>query len=419
MTTAGGSPPRRGAWTRPPAVFLSLLLLTALPRVLETSGWLRRVELEAYNVFQGLADLRARVAATDRAPVVIVDIGDLPTRDGVTPRAALRRLLAALRDAGARTVGIDIDFSPDKGLFVAADDPAFFAYCRTLGIPVFLGVARTAGNGRDAWLGRPEDAPLAAGIVIPNVTGTVPEGGAPGPYPLRLPRLGDGPPDALPSLGFALATALDSNVESRLAQPSVFAEPFVERAIVQGTAIPEFTVDYSFVRRLQQASVATRWDSHLNLTSPIDRDAVAGRAVIIGDLAGASPGDIFHTAGFARDASGVLLHASAATTLIAGPLWVLKDRWRIALDIVMIVVVATGLLLTKPFKSAARKFVLSPLAWSSIAIVLAGGFAIWLARSHDILWLDWAPASPVLLLHAFLEAPREAATAEPHSEVSV
>src|SRR6266404_3601327 len=93
------------------------------------------------------------------SPVLVVDISELepePWKVGerwqrVTSREALRELVQAAADAGAKAIGVDIDFSPRLGRLIYPSDPRFFAVCQNLSqetsIPIRLGVFRWSSTG--------------------------------------------------------------------------------------------------------------------------------------------------------------------------------------------------------------------------------------------------------------------------------
>src|SRR5690349_681416 len=158
-------------WTR---VFVVLLPVMLAQRILEITPLKKTIESWAYRVLEGRLHANA-------SSVVIVDISDLrpvevndgPRKTVITPRRALDDIATALKCARAKAIAFDIDFSPDRNVFIGQDDPEYFARWRNAGIPVILGVARAAGGPPEAWLGSPEFARMAAGIVVPHATGTM------------------------------------------------------------------------------------------------------------------------------------------------------------------------------------------------------------------------------------------------------
>ena len=381
----------------PGLLFLLLIVVMRLVEAQASKNWL---ETQAYSVVQWGLGLFSHADG-----VVVVDIADLPPEKGVTPRRALLDLMTRLKDAGARAIGVDIDFSPENNLFVASDDPRFFEACRSFPIPVFLGVARTAGNGREAWLGKREFAPLAAGIVIPEASGTVTEAGAPGPYPLFIPRLDlEGSRDELPSMAMALASVVKPGVEHKLTTPGLISEPVVERMVIKGVSVPEFPVNYGFIRPLQHASILAKWDGAGKL-APIDH-AVAGQIVLIGDLKGSSQSDVFTTRGSAASASGVLIHASATLTLLNAPLSVLNEWVRAGVELALLL--WTGAAMGEPRKKLTPRQVrqVQRIRWGLAVALPIAAVSLF---AEGILWLDWLAVPVVAVVHSFLKRTEEPA----------
>ena len=398
MNRSPVSPRSGGSGRKPSKAFLSLLLLMLLQRGIESVGSFQKFELAGYNALQLLLDW----PSGPPVPIVVVDISDLPPKAGITPRPALLALLTTLKDAKARAVGIDIDFSPEHNVFVSPADPVFFAACRSLGIPVFLGVGRSAGSAREAWLGKREFADLAAAIVVPEASGTTGHGGAAGPYPVAIPQLGaDGIPAELRSMAVALASVSKPDIEDTLTTPGFFFEPIVERSVGQGRAIPEFTVDYSFIRRLRRTSVSPRWNAEGQLTTSFDAALLDGRLVLVGDLKGSSDADIFAVAGITGKASGVLLHASATMTLLQGPLRAFKEWLRTTIEIALLAIV--------PFclsqKVTSRRWRLFWMIAASSGIVAGAAALVLWAR---VLWFDWLPVLVLVVTHTLVELREDA-----------
>jgi CHASE2 domain-containing sensor protein len=412
MNKPAVSPRSSGSGRRPSKAFVSLLLLMLLQRGIESVGSLKAFELAGYNALQLLLDWSSQPPL----PVVIVDISDMPPEGGITPRTKLRELLTALttiKDARVLAIGIDIDFSPENNVFVSPEDPAFFEACRglgRLGIPVFLGVSRSAGSAREAWLGRREFADLAAAIVVPEASGTTGHGGAPGPYPVFIPRLGaDAVPAELRSMAVALASVSRPDIEDTLTTPDFFVDPIVEHSVGKGREIPEFTVDYSFIRRLRRTSVSPRWDAKGQLITAFDPGSLNDKLVLIGDLKGSSETDVFPVAGITGKASGVLVHASATMTLLQGPLRALKEWLRTAIEITLLVIVPFCLSRRERFRRWRRFW----LIFASISIVAGAGV---LLLSMRILWFDWLPVLVLLVTHMLVELREEASAKKTPSD---
>jgi len=427
------------AWRRTPSwlrVFVFLLPLMFAQRILELTSFEKTIESLAYRVLQ------ARLHA-DASKIVIVDISDLqavdvngvPQKDArqqdlMTPRAALDDLAMALTDACAKAIAFDIDFSPDRNVFIGQEDPQFFKRWSELGIPVFLGVARAAGGPPESWLGNPDFARMAAGIVVPHATGSVAENGMPGPYPVYIPRLeppgkndasrGD---DNLPTLAVALATAADGNLKRTLlgadSPLDAFTKTIADRPFGEGPNIPEFAVNYSSLDQLETTRILAKWDTNGRLAATNDWSSVADKLVLIGDVKGASADDTFHVAN-GQIASGVVHHAMATATLLSEPLRVFKPAARVVVDIVCITLVMAIVLplKRKPPRWIRRRFHISTnkrnyLWWPAakcLVILVLTAFGAWLVlRWGHVLWIDGFAVAAAGVLHAALDEPMETA----------
>lgn len=113
------------------------------------------------NMAQGLMD-EAAFEAGGRFLPVVVDISALhPDKRQRTDRKVLDLVVDELRRHGARAIGVDLVFDDIQG-----DDIGYFRKWIRHG-NVRIGIHRRALEGREAWLGRPEFAALAAGIAVP------------------------------------------------------------------------------------------------------------------------------------------------------------------------------------------------------------------------------------------------------------
>jgi CHASE2 domain-containing sensor protein len=412
-------------WRRMPRsakVFVSLFVLLTLQRALEITPMGDSLDSWGYD---GLQWLRGPVVPS----VVIVDISGLRQKDDITPRSSLQELVAALDDACAKAVAIDIDFSPDHNVFVGQDDPHVFESWNKLSMPVILGVERAAGGPRQAWLGRREFARLAAGIAVPYETGTLAEHGMlPGPYPVYIPRLEPRAPnepvgddDNLLTLAVALASTAKKDVAQTLMRQEslldVFTRSIAERPLgdATGPTIPQFAVDYSSIDRLEARTMFAIWDKDGHLTSANHWDSVNGHLVLVGDVKGAPAADTFRTPS-GKQASGVLHHAMATTTLLGKPLRVFRPAMREAANVACIALVATIILALKRWRK--DLWHLSPrvqkyLVWPAIKCVLILASTLALAATalyvFNVLWIDCLVLALGGMVDAFVEEPTTAA----------
>ena len=113
------------------------------------------------NLTHGPSDERDFEPGGRQLPVV-VDISRLhPNKKQPTDRRTLDLLITELRRHGARAIGLDLLFDDVEG--------SDFQYLKKWADHgnVRVGIYRRAAERRDAWLGRPEFASLAAGVAVP------------------------------------------------------------------------------------------------------------------------------------------------------------------------------------------------------------------------------------------------------------
>lgn len=106
-------------------------------------------------------------AGGERLPLV-VDISKFhPDKTKPTGRSELHTLITELEDANAKAIGVDLEFSESDSDSLVGEDYQYLAKWQRYG-NVRVGIYRRAVKPRDAWLGRPEFADLAAGIALPK-----------------------------------------------------------------------------------------------------------------------------------------------------------------------------------------------------------------------------------------------------------
>jgi CHASE2 domain len=317
-----GSKPR----SRRSALVVSISIMIALVVVktlCENMGKVR--ELEEWT-YQRLLKLIAAMGPTKRPQVLVIDIGEIKPerweRDGrsdvVTPREPLERLTQIFADLEARSIGIDVDFSPENERFVHPDDPESFK--RWLGlsekkkIPILLGVYRTY-NQPYKWLGDDSYMRLAALIGIPSI-----KSHDQAPHWMRVPN-----GTRLRSMSAGLA-GVDVNAGDSKSRWSwaVTSTSLVKRG--PDVESKETTIDYSPLPWIR-AEVLPVLDAG---TYAKLKDKIKDRMVIMGDREPPKE-DLFQTS--AGLLPGVYVHACAANTIATEPLYRLTLRGRIAVDL--------------------------------------------------------------------------------------
>jgi CHASE2 domain-containing sensor protein len=158
------------------AALFSTLLLIVAENKFENSPSGQLAESAVHDWTQTFAR-----GTNDSPKVQVIDISDLATtskgsmvadRSGallpVTSRPELRTLIASVAANQPLTIGIDVDFSnPDPDLPNATDDKDFFAYLKSLGTPVTLGVLSSTWSSARKPLAF-DDVPAAGWIGLQN-----------------------------------------------------------------------------------------------------------------------------------------------------------------------------------------------------------------------------------------------------------
>jgi CHASE2 domain-containing sensor protein len=332
---------------------------------------------------------------TSGVPIVLVDITELASKP-LTPRHALQDLLIAIARHKPKAIGVDIDFAPDEQGHIDPDDPQFLDLCLRLrnesGVPIFLGVARTAAAPAEAWLGTEKYQSLAASILIPKDTRKL-------PFALRAAS-----DQELRSLSAALAHAHGSAFRPGPIAATLERWGLIEslsRRSVQDIAIDEFLVDYSAIESFQ----TIRTISADFAGDPANERIFKGNLVIVGDVDGAR--DTFTVAGRDKTYPGITVHASAATTLINRPLYEVTHSGRIVLTIVLLVAVFFPVIALRTWARARDKQWSSTeslqgvliLGYTVLAVIGAGLFV----RFTHIIWDGFFLAFFALALHGPIE----------------
>lgn len=266
-------------------------------------------------------------------PVVVVDISDLPRDERnpfapdapVTNRALLLDTLQRAVALHPRVVAVDIDFAPDaaSGGYVGLNDPEFFTSCLRLrseaGVPIYLGIERTAARPAAEWLGAPEFAPLATSLLLPIQNSRV---------QLRWTQVAGSKSERRATMAATVASVWRG--ETGAVAP--FLRPFLRarQDAGDGTLVDAetFLVDYGPLERLRADLIPWR-DLQAGRVSP---EALRGRAVLLGDVDAPQAADRFTVPDRSGTFPGVLLHACGARTLIEAPLYELTLLGQTALD---------------------------------------------------------------------------------------
>ncbi len=279
-----------------------------------------------------------------QSPVQIVDISHMPKQSGkkvavtgiddnesATSRASLKNLLTKIAQSGARSIGVDVDFSPDdQGNPITLDDAEFLKDCEKLsketGVPIFFGVDRHAAGPKAEWLGSIEHVGLAAGLGIGNekVQGPANEMSGHVDEVLRMFSWTKSEPKfiPLPSIAYALATANhpeSQELPSGLSWAIEFKSEFAPDPALETVG---FLVDYRLLLPLRKTAlpytkVATSppqtFTGKVVILGVVNLFKDDGRILKRGD-------DLFRVPSRSGLYSGVLLHGCAVDTLIDSPL---------------------------------------------------------------------------------------------------
>jgi len=362
---------------------------------------------------------------------LIVDISALhPDKRRPTDRALLDVVVEELRRHGARAIGIDLSFDDLQGT-----DFRYFQKWVDHG-NVRVGIYRRAVEKREAWLGRPEFAALAAGIALPPDN---PQHAfafsrrwfpAPPSTDLDRERATDcGASDAgqhckedLIQLPVALWFMSEKQrVSSEMVASTAPLEFRLRRLLDEGqrrTADPvagspldfgTFVIDYSYLKELRRDVLALPTAPHADQSSAVvahlraHSARIADRLVLVGDLEDTSD-QVCYTQGM-KPLPGVLVHACSLATLNRGTLLQAtgsldrRGAWALAAVIVAVII---GLRVAHTFSSPFRElpfeyFEIIVFSLLALVVVLA---CRWVARTHGIVWPHFVWVSGGLALYA-------------------
>lgn len=397
------------------AVFVVLVKKVAI----EHQSWYGSVRLASYELTQSVLSRHHRGSG----PVTIINIASIPRQHdesvtdqkyGAVSREALKSALKIITSAHPKSIGIDVDFSPEKsGNPVTEKDSDFFKDCRTIsaasGVPIYLGVYRNAAKTEPDWLGSEENSVLAAGLQIGNKDF---QGDA-----FRIERPLDRvirmfcwtkveeQATGIPTLAFALAKAAKPEIGKPSALFSWLLEARSEFAELPYLETQGFLVDYHLIDSLQQTVVDYENLSNASL------EPFAGKVVILGNVKQNIPADAvndaFRVPGREGKYSGVLLHACAVDTLLESPLMEWTENGGIFADLlVAFFAIGAAEVISAIFhRRKGKESRDSRISWWAVVVMC---FALSLISSIFVGWLrlmwdDVAFVALGLIIHTWLE----------------
>src|SRR5215213_9859606 len=341
-----------------------------------------RIESYGYELLQSyLPSFTSR----EEMPLIVIDIGKLEggTDEQPTPRDALKQIIGAIAKQNPRAIALAIDFSlKENGGWQDRNDPDFFDYCLSLrddtGIPIFLGVGRSIKDPPDAWLGVKKYKSLAVGLDFQH----------PNTNKVFLWTRPANTSEHLPSLSLALAKTYR---ESLPTPPTLFApmlakiedyDPKTEKLNEGEQGYAKALVNYSMLGVIETQSIPTRSAGSIEEF----KERFRNKLVLIGRITEAR--DRIRVVGRNQDVPGVLLHASAAYTLVESPLFIL----------IFVAVIRYRNRKNADYdwhRKEWRAFIIT------IALVFVSG--IILVRWVVIIWFDFLIVIIALLFHPILE----------------
>lgn len=395
------SPPNTHGGIKPhgrrSALVISISIMIALTVAKTLCENIEVVKQWEEKTYKFLLERIAAEGSTERPKVLVVDIEEIKPlpleRNGrtdlVTPREPLMKLIQVFADLGARSIGIDIDFSPENGEFVDPKDPKFFDDCLSLSektnIPILLGVYRTYRQPYK-WLGDDRYMRLAAVIGVPSIKDHDQT-----PHWIRVPN-----GFLLRSMSSGLA-GVDVNA-SGTSDPRWSWARKSTSIVKRGPDIEskETTIDYSPLRWIEAESLPVlNSDAYAKL-----EDKIKNRMIILGDRE-PSKGDMFQTS--AGRLPGVYVHACAANTIATEPLYRLTLLGRFTIDFVLALAiylfVQISLLVRTLFKRppAYTENRLSVM-FTALVIIFVLLISIVFLKRTRLLWTDFVLVCLVLVV---------------------
>jgi CHASE2 domain-containing sensor protein len=357
--------------------------------------------------------------------IQLVDISKVPTSTGdqVSPGGAAvsREYLFARLEEIARyrpkSIGVDVDFSPDEnGNPIAMGDPEFFAKCKKLsedsGVPIFLGVNRQAAGKAEHWLGEKRFESLAAGLGVGNKE-----------FQAEASELKTHVPSVLKMLVWTKSGEDGPELKS-------LAYAVAERDIHEGNEPPgwlrwaiEVSSEFSPEEPLNTQGFLVSYrliDQILGSQMPIADVSKAAPAtftdkfVLLGDVRhipqpseNDSRDDMFLVPGRKDLYSGVILHGCAVDTLVNSPLRQWTHVGRIAVDLALAICALLMIEWLKwmIYRRRALKTDRPHVEWLvTFALAMAViAISIPFANKIKLVWDDAVFVAVCLILHTFAD----------------
>jgi len=365
---------------------------------------------------------------------VVVDLGGLhPDKKQPTDRRWLDMVIDELRRAGARAIGIDLSFDELNGA-----DFHYLDKWKSYG-NVRVGIYRRAVEKREAWLGRPEFADLAAGIALPgenpqhaflysrkwyvqNPSARLAAGDLTdckdGNYSTNCKEDLIQLPVAMWLLSRKNSGGAEgrSEIEKKLKE-SPETSPITPTVRVENSwmELREYVIDYSYLKEIQKGVISL---SPVNPGDSPERTIsylmkyfeakIADRIVLLGDLDDAT--DRLCPTALLKPLPGLLIHACSIATLNRGLLLEIHDTLRPALAVEIILLVLVGIFGSRllhtysPIWRAWDYQYIEILAFGSMSILVFLIFK-WQISASEIIWPDFLWISGALFIHPFLTEP--------------
>jgi len=394
-----------------------------------------QLALAQENIRSGSSE-EADFEAGGRHLPLIVDISGLhPDKKQPTDRNTLDLLIDELRRRGARAIGVDLIFDNLQG------EDFQYLHKWTSYKNVRLGIYRRAVEKREAWLGRPEFADLAAGIALPvddpqhayfysrrwYLKTALTEADTANPRDCAE----DGPAlnckedlVQLPVAMWVLSErqrlssedmAPPDEMESRLKNSlNALQLRSRERAVGSWMEFGEYVIDYAYLPELRRdiIKLAPRSPTERREETIASLEAheskISDRVVLVGDLEDTS--DQFCQTPGMKPIPGVLIHACSLATLNRGLLFEVNANWnwKIALGaafLLLTLIVGIRLIHTysRPLKEWPFQYI-EILAFGSLSVLVYLVFR-WQIKAAGSVWPYYLLLSGALFLHPFFSEP--------------